>query len=354
MKRILLFTESIGAGGAERQLTGLAVELNNKGYCVKLVTYFRNQFYEKYLIENGVDYLLIENATNIIKRIYYVNKVIKSFNPDTIISYLPAPNKLMCLLKPLHNYKLIVSERNTTMHWGMQEYILFNLYRLSDYIIPNSYNEGENIISHKPFLKKKIVTITNFVDTDYFVPKQHDPNNIPVIICVGRITEQKNVLRFLEAIKILKSRGLLFKVKWFGSHSYVDYCDKVYEKTKDLDISDVIKFYQPSENILQEYQMVDIFCLPSIHEGYPNVLCEAMSCGLPVVCSNTCENPRIVSEGIHGFLFDPYSVDCMANAIERMLAFSVEEKMIMGNACRYKTVENNSVESFTEKYIRII
>lgn len=354
MKRILLFTESIGSGGAERQLTGLAVELKNKGYSVKLVTYFRNQFYEKYLIENGVDYLLIENATNILKRIYYVNKVIKSFYPDTVISYLPAPNKLMCLLKPLHNYKLIVSERNTTMSWGRNEYILYNLYRLSDYIIPNSYNEGENIMSHKSFLAKKVVTITNFVNTDCFIPKLHTPNKPQVIICVGRITEQKNVLRFLDAIKILKNRGLLFRVKWFGSHSYVDYCENVSKKVKEMNISDVISFYQPSENILHEYQMADIFCLPSIHEGYPNVLCEAMSCGLPVVCSNTCENPKIVTEGIHGFLFDPYSIEHMAATIERMLAISIEEKKIMGRAGRDKIVNDNSVDAFVDKYIRII
>lgn len=49
MKKILLFTENLGSGGAERQLTGLAVLLKNAGYVVKVVTYIKAQHYESFL-----------------------------------------------------------------------------------------------------------------------------------------------------------------------------------------------------------------------------------------------------------------------------------------------------------------
>ena len=54
--------------------------------------------------------------------------------------------------------------------------------------------------------------------------------------------------------------------------------------------------------------MYDAFCLPSFKEGYPNVIVEAMSCELPVLCSKICENPVIVEDNINGFLFDPHNI----------------------------------------------
>lgn len=354
MKKILLFTESIGSGGAERQLIGLAVMLKRNGYTVKVLTYFKSQFFEKYLEENDIEYLLDAKAFNRITRLYHIHKDIKEFAPDVIISYLSSPNKTVCLLKPFHNFKLIVSERNTTVKWGINEAILFNLYRLADYVVPNSFFEGTNIKEKKSFLKDKIIPITNFVDVEKFKPGNSIHNNIPLILCVGRLTEQKNILNFLEAISILKVRGLIFKVKWYGTHSYIEYSNKVHYKIKKLDLGSFIEIHEPSQNILEEYQFADIFCLPSIREGYPNVLCEAMSCGLPVVCSNVCENPKIVKDNVSGYMFDPLNVNDIANCIEKMLKLNISDRREMGLRNRENMINNNSMEVFVKKYIKII
>lgn len=68
MKRILLITESLGSGGAERQLCGLAVMLTKAGYPCRLVTYIDNQFYEPYLRKNGVDYEFVPELANKVTR----------------------------------------------------------------------------------------------------------------------------------------------------------------------------------------------------------------------------------------------------------------------------------------------
>lgn len=62
--KILLFTDSLGAGGAQRQLVGLAVLLKQQGYKVKVCTYFDFDFYKQYLDENGVENEIIPNAGN--------------------------------------------------------------------------------------------------------------------------------------------------------------------------------------------------------------------------------------------------------------------------------------------------
>ena len=64
MKRILLITEGLGSGGAERQICGLAAMLTKAGYPCRLITYVENQFYEPYLRQNGMDYEFVPQLWN--------------------------------------------------------------------------------------------------------------------------------------------------------------------------------------------------------------------------------------------------------------------------------------------------
>ena len=70
--KINLFTDSLGAGGAQRQLVGLAVMLQEKGYDVKVCTYYKIDFYKSYLDENHVPNVIIPNASSAIRRILAV------------------------------------------------------------------------------------------------------------------------------------------------------------------------------------------------------------------------------------------------------------------------------------------
>ena len=78
------------------------------------------------------------------------------------------------------------------------------------------------------------------------------------------------------------------------------------------------------------YQKVDLFCLPSIIEGFPNVICEAMASGLPVICSNVCDNPFIVKSQENGFLFKPEDPTDIADNLIKAISLSEREKEIMG------------------------
>ena len=86
MKRILLITENLGSGGAERQICGLAVLLTKAGYPCKLVTYIQNQIYEPYLRKNGVDYELVTSLWNKKTRVFRSVRYIREYNPDVVIS----------------------------------------------------------------------------------------------------------------------------------------------------------------------------------------------------------------------------------------------------------------------------
>lgn len=90
------------------------------------------------------------------------------------------------------------------------------------------------------------------------------------------------------------------------------------------------------------------------YEGFPNVVCEAMCCGLPILCSNVCDNPRIVEYGENGFLFEPSDSQEMAKEIMRFANLSDKEKEMMRTTNREKAISLFSSETFLKKYMEII
>lgn len=356
MKKILLITENLGSGGAERQITGLAIMLTKAGYPCRLITYVENQFYEPYLRENGVDYELVKELWNKKTRVFKTIKYINNYKPDVVISYLPSVNMTMCLSKPFIKAKLIVSERNNNICVTFKDRILFNLYRFADAIVPNSKCQGLFISKHFPFLSEKIHPIINFVDVDRFSPAEDKPyNEKPRIITVARYTQQKNVLKYLKVIRKAKDLKLNVHFDWYGSKTFnKSYFKQVLKKYIELNISDYLTLHDTCHKIEEEYQKSDVFLLPSLFEGYPNVVIEAMSCGLPIICSNSYENPYIVEEGINGFLFNPKQVDDMVYAIERAVNLSSEERLQIGMRNRELCLKRNTIEVFVKAYIKLV
>ena len=191
------------------------------------------------------------------------------------------------------------------------------------------------------------------MDTDFFAPVETAPNEACRMLCVSRLTAQKNILRFLDAVKRIKDEGISLTIDWIGNNR-TEYAKECVAKTKELGIGDVIRFLGEKSDIRAEYQSHDVLCLPSLYEGFPNVVCEAMSCGLPILCSNVCDNPRIVLSEDNGFLFDPNNVDAMVNAIKKFISLDDEKKKQMGNNNRERAVDLFSPSNFINSYISLI
>ncbi len=356
MKRILCLIESLGPGGAERQLSGLAVMLKQQGYEVEVCYYINNEFYLPYLEANSVHSVFFAEAAKPRKRFFALRKHVKAYNPDTVISYSVSPSVIMCLLKFLgKKLNLIVSERSNTQKITRIVKLRFFLYRWADYVVPNSFSQGSFIKKQFPKLVNKIKVITNYVDTDVFSPlfkrEEHDETRM---LCVGRLWPEKNIPRLIKAIKIVVSDGFNLKVDWFGQDLKDASSSECYRVLQQEHMERNFVFHAPVSIIHEEYQKADVFCLPSLYEGFPNVLCEAMSCGKAVLCSRVYDNPNIVQEGKNGFLFDPLSVDDMAATIERYLQLTDEKKTEMGIMSREIAVKLFSRDSFIQKYVALL
>lgn len=357
MKKILCLIDSLGAGGAQRQMVGLATLLKEKNYEVTVAIYHENLFYAESLQQVGVPLIYLKKAEQHITRLFQISSFIRKQDPDVVISYLDTPNICSCFSKIFNkHHKLIVSERNTTQHTGFKDIIRFNMYRFADVVVPNSYSQVDYINKTFPFLSDKTVTIPNFVDLEYFLPPpKHKRRTLPEVMIVASVRESKNTLGFIDAVDVLRKKGCCCHISWYGLNKpYNDYINRCIKKIKYLGLNDWIELQEKTQRIKEHYQDADYFCLPSFYEGTPNVIGEAMACGLPLICSNVCDNARYVEENVNGFLFDPQKAESIALAFERAFALKEYEYEQFCSISRKKAEEKLSKDVFINSYIKVI
>lgn len=359
MIRILLFIDSLVAGGAQRQLTGLACLLKEKGYSVKVVTYYDYPFYKYLLDENQIEYECFRvNSKLCLPKLV---RCIRRFKADVVISFQTDPNALACIAAKICRIKLIVSERNTHQKITWKDRIIFQLYRLADYVVPNSYSEKNFIEKYFPHLKSKTLTIPNFVDLKRFSPMDRkEYNQELVILSVASVKASKNTKNFIKAYHEAFMRGCRAKVIWYGvnpkqndlatNYAYANECQAM---IKELGIGEFFKLMPKRQDIENAYHEADIFCLPSHFEGTPNVICEAMASGLPIMASNVCDNSYFVKQEENGWLFDQNNVSEMADVIVNVTGGNWNLQA-MGKRSRKFAEDLCSEDIFINRYLNLI
>ena len=348
MKNILLVIDSLGSGGAQNQLTLLAVGLKNNGYEVTVLTYYNIDFFKSRLDECGIPVILEVKrgklGVNVIKRIA---KVVDEMAIDTVISYLHTPNLYAALaMKIIKNQvKLIVSYRSHTVFENMSWYTL-QLRKFvnstADIIIANSYHERDKWINKFPLLEKKIQTIYNGVDNSKFHHLGRSKVVKDILLVVGSVGPAKNGILIIEALNILKNKGVSVNVKWIGKKvfniaSRKEYFERMSALIRLYGLENTWDWCDPIHDIESEFKCHKAVILASTIEGLPNVVCESLACGTPVILSNVLDHPILVQEGFNGFLFDPTNAQDLAKAIEKLNSLSSEDYNLL--------IENSSTSA---------
>jgi glycosyltransferase involved in cell wall biosynthesis len=371
--RILCLNNSLGSGGAQRQMCMLAVLLKQKGFDVQMLIYYalgfhKSDFFRPLLEEAKIPIHTI-SCGNLIHSILGVRRAIRTSNPDVVIAYLNRPGLLAELSGlPSRDYALIVSERNTeSASRSLRSSLRFFFHRFADAVVSNSYAQQDFIKRTVPRLKSHITTIMNCVDIETFLPAEnedmHAPKDIQVLV-IGRFTPQKDPLTLLSAIEILKKENPEHKVlvDWYGNNFFLnghptknsDVFLKLQSAIKKRSLEENFHLHQPVRDVVKLYQGASLFCLPSLYEGCSNVICEAMACGKPILASRVSDNARLVEDGKNGFLFDPHSPRDIANAILRFSSLSAEDRKKMGKESRKRAESMLAPSRFVREYIQLI
>jgi glycosyltransferase involved in cell wall biosynthesis len=143
---------------------------------------------------------------------------------------------------------------------------------------------------------------------------------------VGRLVPKKGFDVLVEACAILKHRGFNFEAIIVGEHG--EHEAELRNQIAAHGLADEVRFTGPMDQarLYDEYQNADVFCLPcrvldnGDRDGLPNVLMEAMACGLPVITTPVSGIPEIINDGHNGALVPPNDAEALANAIQRISA----------------------------------
>ncbi len=162
------------------------------------------------------------------------------------------------------------------------------------------------------------------------------------LLSVGRLEREKGHSILLEAVALLGRRGVPVRLELVGDGTRED---SLREQAEALGISDTVTFAGPvgQDRIRDHYLAADVFCLPSLGEGLPVVLMEALASELPAVASNTMGIPELIEDGVTGLLVAPGRPAELADAIER-LALDRSLGRRLGAAGRRRVIEEFNVD----------
>jgi glycosyltransferase involved in cell wall biosynthesis len=177
----------------------------------------------------------------------------------------------------------------------------------------------------------------------------HDPIRL---LSVSHLLSVKGLDLLLKAIRLLLNGGL--SVEWWCAGDGPSR-RSLEDLTLDLGLSDRVKFwgYVPhGPDLFKLYKEADIFVLPSLTEGLPNALLEAMAHSLPVVASSVGGIPGALKDGVQGILVEPGQPDLLADAISR-LARNPDQVNQMRRAA-FSKAQQFSAESLAERSRQLI
>jgi glycosyltransferase involved in cell wall biosynthesis len=175
--------------------------------------------------------------------------------------------------------------------------------------------------------RRPIVVVPNGADAEVFLPREAGvarrrigiPEDGPVISYVGKLVPRKGVDTLIEAMGILSAReGGAPRLVMAGIGGMREGLE---ERAAELGVADRITWLGkvPHDDVGWVMSTGDVFVLPSLSEGLPTVVCEAMACGLPVVATAVDGTPEIVDDPATGLLVQPHDAQGLAAALGRVL-----------------------------------
>lgn len=304
--RIALLAGTLGQGGAEKQLVYMARALRDAGSEVRVYCLTRGEYYESALAESGLAPEWIGRFSAPPLRTIALTAALRRFGPDIVQSAHFYTNLYVAMAAPLVGAIGIGAARNDVVHevkyngsWGRW------LLRAPRALIVNSHAARDNAEALGRS-GDSIHVLPNVIDLSAFdltgasvTPAVNEPL---VVVGVGTFVPQKRFDIFLRVIAAARAQGALVRGVLAGDGPERAALEAL-AATLGLG-SDAITFAGRRNDVPVILRGADVFMLTSDHEGFPNVVLEAMAASLPVLCTAAGDARAIVDQGVTGYVTD--------------------------------------------------
>jgi len=364
--KICFLIRRLNDGGAQRQLLSLISGLDKARFGITVMTFYSGGRFSDELKQ----FPSVEHITLIKKRrwdvvcfLFHLTKQIRRSAPDILHGYLGTSNILTVFLKPLlRRTQIVWGIRASNMDLSQYDWLARLHYRLecflarfADLIIVNSF-AGLSYHCLNGFPKERMIVIPNGIDTEQFTPDPCGRRRVrtewgieddkKLIGLVGRLDPIKDHPTFLKAAALLleKRSDVRFVIVGDGPQPYKQ---KLQNLSQNLGLTRQLIWGGARSDMSAVQNAFDIAALSSTSEGFPNVVGEAMACGVPCVVTDVGDSKWII--GDTGIVVSPGDPLALSRAWQAMIPNLNDLQARLGEKTRLRIVEHFGIDTLISK-----
>jgi glycosyltransferase involved in cell wall biosynthesis len=343
--KILFLLQDLCFGGTQRQTLELARRLDRNLFSPSMLTLTGKTDLDQVAVEAGIAVRHLGGSRRVALLFFLsLRNALREAAPDILVPCTALPNIWGRIWGRYLRVPVIIGTCRGGGALACQHEVL--LWRLAHHMICNS-SELYIKLQRLGVPAARLTYIANGVDSALFMPAPVPLSGRgPVILCVARLVEDKNHHTLLRAFKeVLQSvpEARLRLVgdgpeeanlrRWVGEHG----------------MSGSVDFFPGGTDMRPHYAQACVFALSSVREGQPNVILEAMACGLPVCATAAGGIPDMVEENITGFLSPVKDHAGLGHNCARLLA-DARRCESMGGAGRIRVEREFSFGAMVEAH----
>lgn len=364
---ILFVLPNFDTGGSEKLVVDLVEHLDKKYFNPIVCVFFSGVYVEK-MKELDIPFYVVHDADRIKSKIAivkFLNTIVCKHKINIVNTHHPSTLLQGLLSFKVFNRTILIHTEHTRLdnHPSITPRIL-RIQRLFMKFIDAALGVSQNVCDfiHNELgvPERKIIKILNGVDIAKFKFTQEEANKKRreyreklgigfeeiVIGIFANFRKQKNHELLLRAVRLLKGRGINnIKVIFAGDGPERE---KINKLISEFGLTSYVLSLGMRQDIPELMNMIDIYCLPSLFEGLPFSLIEAMAAGLPCVATNVEGNSEIVRNLQNGMLVGSNNLEELANALQKLSTDKVLREALGRQAIR--DVKELSFANMIKKY----
>ena len=310
-KKLVLFVSGLHGGGAEGVCVKIANQLAFKGYDIDLLVLNFND--KKRLSEVSSKVNLINLGVSSVKlSLPSLRKYIKGRKPQIFITFSHELSVACIVARKIlgkrYNFSVIsrninflsksVFASNHIVYGYLYRWLLMRVYIHSDYFIAQSIAMKDDMVQILNIPNKKVRVINN--PCSKVKLNNYRNQQVKEVICIGRLEKQKRFDRAIISFYFYHKTNPDIKMTIYGEGRLKQELINLVHK---LDLQDSVSFLGFVNDLCKVYRPGAITLLSSDYEGFPNVLVESISYGIPVVSVDCTSGPsEIIENNVNGFL----------------------------------------------------
>lgn len=352
--KIIQVMPNFALAGAEIMCENLVYGLKKQGVEVVIVSLFDDHsVITERLEKQGIKIIYLNKKLgmdfSIIRKLC---KVFKQEKPDVIHTHryateyaIPAA-VLAGVKKRVHTVHNVAQKEN-----GRLGRFLNRCFFKINHVVPVALSAivQESIEKEYKIKKEKIPVVFNGIDLSKCLPKTEyaTTDNTLKILHIGRFMQQKNHQGLIEAFSIFHEKFPKSVLQLIGEG---DLRGEIEKMVAEKGLKDAVEFLGLQDNVYGYLHDADMFTLPSLYEGIPMTLIEAMGTGLPIVATKVGGVPDMLVDGESAILTD-VDTEKIAKAFLE-LAEDQEKRKLLGESAK-KAAVPFSAETMAEEYLKI-